>query len=158
MWFSGHTVRRLLVQVNLAGEVRLVMIGSSPDTSGHWLDVGPGDTIDVTDRRRHGGEPFRRDRSDSPAATGGPWSTAPMTEWNHQFRSVPVAPNVALSGAEHAARIGVSIEPRPGARTRRSASPALTNRQPRLPFADCQAGQPSPDCARPDTRVTTSRT
>ena len=24
------------------------MIGASPDTSGHWLDVGPGDTIDVT--------------------------------------------------------------------------------------------------------------
>jgi hypothetical protein len=33
-----------------------------------------------------------------------------MTEWNRQFRSVPVVPTVALGGAEHAARIGVSIE------------------------------------------------
>ena len=48
MWFSGHTVRRLHVQVNLYGQVRLVMIGASPDTSGHWLDAGPGDTIEVT--------------------------------------------------------------------------------------------------------------
>ena len=47
MWFSGHTVRRLHVQVNLYGQVRLVMIGASPDTSGHWLDAGPGDMIDV---------------------------------------------------------------------------------------------------------------
>ena len=48
MWFSGHTVRRLHVQVNLYGQVRLVMIGASPETSGHWLDAGPGDTIEVT--------------------------------------------------------------------------------------------------------------
>ena len=47
MWFSGHTVRRLQVQVNLDGQVRLVMIGARPVTSGHWLDVEPGETIDV---------------------------------------------------------------------------------------------------------------
>jgi hypothetical protein len=113
MWFSGYTVRRLLVQVNLAGQARLVMIGSSPDTSGHWLDVSPGESLDVSitsdsDTNRFvatasigGGE--RRSVVD-----------APMTEWNRQFRSVPVTANVALRGSAEAAAIGLRISTEPG--------------------------------------------
>jgi hypothetical protein len=107
MWFSGHTVRRLQIQVNPYGEVRLVMIGSSPDTSGHWLDVAPGDTIDVTivgDTEANRFAATLSAGSDRRSVV-----TAPMTEWNQQFHSVPVVPNVALSGAEHAGRIGMSI-------------------------------------------------
>ncbi len=121
MWFSGHTVRRLHVQVNLYGQVRLVMIGASPDTSGHWLDAGPGDTIDVM----IDGD-TEANRFVATAALAGSdrrsTVTAPMTEWNHQFRSVPVVPAVALSGAEHAEHIGVRIETVPG------PEPKLCNR------------------------------
>jgi hypothetical protein len=108
MWFSGYTVRRLHVQVNLAGQARLVMIGSSPDTSGHWLDVSPGESIDVSissdsDRNRFVA---------TASIAGGERRSvvhAPMTEWNRQFRSVPVTANVALRGSAEAAAIGLRI-------------------------------------------------
>jgi hypothetical protein len=39
---------------------------------------------------------------------------APMTEWNRQFRSVPVTANVALHGPAEAAQIGLRISTDPG--------------------------------------------
>jgi hypothetical protein len=36
-----------------------------------------------------------------------------MTEWNRQFRSVPVTANVALRGSAEAARIGLRISTDP---------------------------------------------
>jgi hypothetical protein len=108
MWFSGHTVRRLHVQVNLDRQVRLVMIGSRPVTSGHWLDVDPGDTIEVaidgdTEANRFVATATLA-RSDRRSVV-----TAPMTEWNHQFRSIPVTPAVALRGAAEAEQLGMRI-------------------------------------------------
>ncbi len=113
MWFSGYTVRRLLVQVNLAGQARLVMVGSSPDTSGHWLDVSPGDTIAVSISDDSDTNRFVAAAS----IAGGDRRSivnAPMTEWNRQFRSVPVTANVALRGPVEAARIGLRISTDPG--------------------------------------------
>jgi hypothetical protein len=109
VWFTGHTVRRLQVQANVYGQVRLVMIGVSPETSGHWIDAGPGDRIEVsvvgdTEANRFTATAVRAG-SDRQSTV-----SAPMTEWNSQIRSVPVVPTVALGGAEHAARIGVTIE------------------------------------------------
>ena len=103
MWFSGHTVRRLHVQVNLGGQVRLVMIGAAPDTSGHWLDVDPGETVDVS----VSADPETNRFVATASVAGGERRSvvdAPMTEWNHQFRSVPVVANVALRGAAEAGR------------------------------------------------------
>jgi hypothetical protein len=113
MWFGGYTLRRLQAQVNLAGQVRLVLIGASPDTSGHWLDVEPGDAVLVTvvdapDRNR-----FRAvatvDRTGQRSLV-----EAPMTEWNRQFRSVSTVPYVALSGRPDASRLGLRVALEPG--------------------------------------------
>ena len=108
MWFSGFTLRRLQAQVNLAGQLRLVMIGASPDTSGHWLDIEPGDTVGVTVADDTEGNRF--------VATAHVERTAqrsvveaPMTEWNRQFRSVPIFPSVALNGRADAGRIGLQV-------------------------------------------------
>ena len=113
MWFSGHIVRRLHVQVNREGQLRLVMIGASPDTSGLWLDTAPGDTIDVAVT---GDTEANRFVATATVAGGDRQSivTAPMSEWNHQFRTVPVVPTVALSGAVGAERIGTRIAETPG--------------------------------------------
>jgi hypothetical protein len=114
MWFSGYTLRRLGVQVNLDGELRLVVVGATPDTSGHWLDPAPGGTIEIdvvgdTESNRF-----------VATATGGGRRSAvwaPMTEWNRQFRSVPIVPHVALAATDPAARLGLGVEtvatPRP---------------------------------------------
>jgi hypothetical protein len=37
-----------------------------------------------------------------------------MTEWNRQFRSVPILPYVALSGPADAGRIGLRVALDPG--------------------------------------------
>jgi hypothetical protein len=113
MWFSGHVVRRLHVQANREGRLRLVMIGASPDTSGLWLDTAPGDTIDVAVT---GDTEANRFVATATVASGDRQSivTAPMSEWNHQFRTVPVVPTVALSGAVGAERIGTRIAETPG--------------------------------------------
>ncbi len=113
MWFSGYTVRRLLVQVNLAGQARLVIVGSSPDTSGHWLDVSPGDTIDVSITDDADTNRFIATAS-IPGGDRRSVVNAPMTEWNRQFRSVPVTANVALRGPAEAAQIGLRISTDPG--------------------------------------------
>jgi hypothetical protein len=113
MWFSSYTLRRLQVQVNPAGQLRLVLIGASPDTSGHWLDVRPGDAIEVAvadDSAANRYVATATDGSGRRSVVG-----APMTEWDRQFRSVPVVPSVALNGPADAGRIGlrVSLEPSP---------------------------------------------
>ena len=113
MWFSGASLRRLQAQVNRAGQLRLVMIGASPDTSGHWLDVEPGDAVTVTvvdalERNRFVATAVV-DRTAQRSAV-----EAPMTEWNRQFRSVPIVPYVALSGRADAGRIGLRVALDPG--------------------------------------------
>jgi hypothetical protein len=115
MWFGGFTLRRLQAQVNLAGQLRLVMIGASPDTSGHWLDIEPGDTVGVTVA-----DDGARNRFVATAVVERTAQRsvvdAPMTEWNRQFRSVPILPNVALNDRQDAERLGVRVAavPRPG--------------------------------------------
>jgi hypothetical protein len=108
MWFGSHTLRQLLVKVNLDGRARLVMIGATPDRSGHWLAVEPGDTIGVTVR-----DDSEVNRFVATATVAGSDQrsvvTAPMTEWNHQFRSVPIIPHLALNGEADAARIGLRL-------------------------------------------------
>jgi hypothetical protein len=109
MWFAGHTVRRLHAQVNLDGRVRLVMIGTPPDSSGRWMDVEPGDTIEVT---------VSGDTAESRfVATAGVAGTddvsvvaAPMTEWDRQFRSTQITPSVALGGPAIAERVGLQVD------------------------------------------------
>ncbi|CAN5715520.1 hypothetical protein BH24ACT5_BH24ACT5_03680 [soil metagenome] len=48
MWFPGFTLRRLNLQANLDGQVRLTLVGAPPDSAGRWLDVVPGDVITVS--------------------------------------------------------------------------------------------------------------
>ena len=48
MWFAGFTLRRLSLQANLDGQVRLTLVGAPPDSAGRWLDVGPDDVIHVS--------------------------------------------------------------------------------------------------------------
>lgn len=113
MWFHGYTLRRLQAQVNPAGELRLVMIGASPDTSGHWLEVDPGDAVTVTvvdagERNRFVATAVV-DRTGQQSVV-----EAPMTEWNRQLRSVPIMSDVALSGAADAQRLGLRVHLEPG--------------------------------------------
>jgi hypothetical protein len=113
MWFSGYTLRRLQAQVNLAGQLRLVMIGASPDTSGHWLDIEPGDTVGVLVADDTEGNRFVATASVERTAQRSVVE-APMTEWNRQFRSVPIFPSVALNGRADAGRIGLQVSVGPG--------------------------------------------
>lgn len=48
MWFPGFTLRRLNLQANLDGQVRLTLVGAPPDSAGRWLDIVPGDVITVS--------------------------------------------------------------------------------------------------------------
>jgi hypothetical protein len=113
MWFSGYTLRRLQVQASPSGQLRLVTIGATPDTSGHWLDVEPGDAVSVTtvddpERNRFVATAVV-DRTGQRSVV-----EAPMTEWDRQFRSVSILPNLALSGPADAARIGLDVALDPG--------------------------------------------
>ena len=89
------------------------MIGASPDTSGHWLDIEPGDAVsvtmaDATERNRFVATAVV-DRTGQQSIV-----EAPMTEWNRQFLSVSILPNVALSGQADAGRIGLHVALDPG--------------------------------------------
>jgi hypothetical protein len=113
MWFSGYTLRRLHVQVNLDGQVRLVLVGSAPTTSGHWLDVAPGDTVEVSVVGDTAVNRFVATATlDGDDRSSTVWS--PMTEWNRQLRSVPIVANVALGGRSPTERLGLDVETIPG--------------------------------------------
>lgn len=114
MWFRGYTLRRLQVQVGLEREIRVVLVGAPPDTSGRWLEAESGDTVVV----RVSGD-TARNRFVATAAVERAGTTvdqaesrvaAPMTEWDQRFLSVPISPHVALGSAQDAAAIGVTAD------------------------------------------------
>lgn len=114
MWFGGYTLRQLQVQIGLDGRARVVMIGAPPVTSGRWLDVRPGDVLEVTVRGDTERNTF--------VATGGVTTEpalrsiveAPMSEWDQRFVSVPITPAVALGSSTEAERSGLTITTAPG--------------------------------------------
>lgn len=114
MWFSGYTLRRLHVQVGLEGQVRVVMIGTPPDTSGRWLDVQPGDVIEVTVRGDTARSVFVATAEASGDREARSVVDAPMTEWDQQFVSVPITPHVALGSTVEAEQSGLTITSTPG--------------------------------------------
>jgi len=114
MWFSGYTLRRLNVQVGADGRLRVVMIGTPPDTAGRWLDVGPGDVVDVTVNGDTAANRFVATATTGSATTTPSVVRAPMTEWDQQFVSVPITPHVALGAPADAARSRLTITTAPG--------------------------------------------
>ncbi len=107
VWFPGYTLHRLHLQVGLDGRVRIVLFGAPPVQSGDWFEVRPGDVIDVTVR----GD-TARNRYVATATSGALTSSveAPMTEWDQQFNSVPIAETVTLGTSAAARSVGVTAE------------------------------------------------
>jgi hypothetical protein len=109
MWFSSYTLRRLQVQVNPAGQLRLV------------LDVVPGDAVAISVADDSARNRFIAtasvERSGQRSVVG-----APMTEWNRQFRTVSVVPSVALNEEADAERLGLRVSTEP------THAPALCDR------------------------------
>ena len=119
MWFSGYTLRRLHVQVGLDRRIRLVLIGTPPDTAGHWLRAEPGDVITVN---VHGNTARNQFVATATVESASPTTSrvdAPMTEWDRQFLGVAITPRVVTGSDAEAAAIGVV------ARTVELPAPAL---------------------------------
>jgi hypothetical protein len=109
MWFSGYTLRQLHLQVGLDGQVRVVMIGTPPDTAGRWLEVEPGDVVEVIVRGDTAESTFVATAHVAGDDSATSVVDAPMTEWDQQYASVPITPHVALGSPVEAERSGLTI-------------------------------------------------
>lgn len=109
--FTAHTTRRLRLQVGLDGRVRLVAVDVPPDAAGSWLDVAPGEQIDVTIRADTASNRFVATAAVA-GADGSSTVAVPMTEWDRRLHSIPIAPTTPDDHLD-AAATGVTVRQEP---------------------------------------------